>query len=645
MEGQKQHPSVFRLPSFFALSPRFALITLLILALVGGSATTVAASDHARPGDFLFPIDIALERVQIAIANRGVRDTLRLRFAEERLLEARLALAELADPEEEEADDDETVDEIATSSDSTDDDAATTTPEEDEGGEKPKKSFSQKSIDKAANALAAALEHLERTREKLLAAGNSAAVLVLDEIIAELNELAQEHLSDLDTFEAEIKSNGDNLKIKIKASSEELETKFKFEQKGKGKTKIKFEERDGDQEDDDTEFKFELDDGEVKVKEKKKNGKTKIKIEIEEDDNNDKKGGGKGKVTLCHIPPGNPSNKHTIRVGSPAARAHLAHGDILGSCEGDGDGNGEEDDTISPIISGETAINITDTSADIEWTTNEDADSTVWYSAGALNLDNGTALKEGGGAFSTSHSLPLTGLSTSTEYRFVVVSTDASGNTATSTERAFTTEDSPADTTPPVISNLTSDAGTTTAEINWDTDENSDSTVFYGTETPLTISSTTPYTDSSDMITSHAVPLSGLTASTTYYFIVTSTDSEGNTATSTEFSFETLSDVVPEPPDTTPPVISSISASDITATSTTVSWTTDEEATSALWYDTTTPLTISTSTSMVESLSFVLNHELPLSGLTASTTYYFIVTSADSEGNTATSTEQFFSTP
>ena len=43
-------------------------------------------------------------------------------------------------------------------------------------------------------------------------------------------------------------------------------------------------------------------------------------------------GYGAGKVTLCHIPPGNPDNAHTITVGASAVPAHLAHGDTLGSC-------------------------------------------------------------------------------------------------------------------------------------------------------------------------------------------------------------------------------------------------------------------------------------------------------------------------
>ena len=42
--------------------------------------------------------------------------------------------------------------------------------------------------------------------------------------------------------------------------------------------------------------------------------------------------GGVEKVTICHIPPGNPENAHEITVGAPAVPAHLAHGDNVGSC-------------------------------------------------------------------------------------------------------------------------------------------------------------------------------------------------------------------------------------------------------------------------------------------------------------------------
>ena len=44
--------------------------------------------------------------------------------------------------------------------------------------------------------------------------------------------------------------------------------------------------------------------------------------------------GGVDQVVICHVPPGNPDNEHTITVGEPAVDAHVAnHGDTMGSCE------------------------------------------------------------------------------------------------------------------------------------------------------------------------------------------------------------------------------------------------------------------------------------------------------------------------
>ena len=42
---------------------------------------------------------------------------------------------------------------------------------------------------------------------------------------------------------------------------------------------------------------------------------------------------GNAKVRICHIPPGDSDNFHTIMVSENALLAHLAHGDVIGSCD------------------------------------------------------------------------------------------------------------------------------------------------------------------------------------------------------------------------------------------------------------------------------------------------------------------------
>ena len=38
-------------------------------------------------------------------------------------------------------------------------------------------------------------------------------------------------------------------------------------------------------------------------------------------------------TTICHIPPGNPGNNHTITIGNSAVNAHIGHGDEPVSCK------------------------------------------------------------------------------------------------------------------------------------------------------------------------------------------------------------------------------------------------------------------------------------------------------------------------
>jgi len=92
-------------------------------------------------------------------------------------------------------------------------------------------------------------------------------------------------------------------------------------------------------------------------------------------------------------------------------------------------------------------------------------------------------------------------------------------------------------------------------------------------------------------------------------------------------------------PDTTPPVISGVSAGTITDTSAIITWTTDEAADSEVQYGTTTSYGSSESNS-----SYVTSHSITLSGLSPSTLYHYKVISADSSSNSSESGDYTFTT-
>ncbi|WP_428235481.1 lamin tail domain-containing protein [Gracilimonas sp.] len=91
--------------------------------------------------------------------------------------------------------------------------------------------------------------------------------------------------------------------------------------------------------------------------------------------------------------------------------------------------------------------------------------------------------------------------------------------------------------------------------------------------------------------------------------------------------------------DTTPPVISSVQSSNIGANSATITWGTDELATSQVDYGTTTSYG-----SAESSGSFTTSHSLTLTGLTANTTYNYQVSSTDGSGNSSSSGNFTFTT-
>ena len=107
-------------------------------------------------------------------------------------------------------------------------------------------------------------------------------------------------------------------------------------------------------------------------------------------------------------------------------------------------------DTTPPVISGVGASAITQTSAAINWTTDEASDSQVEYgTTTAYGLITTLA-----SATTTAHQVALGSLASSTTYHYLVKSKDVAGNLATSTDYTFVTL-APATTTPPVVGEVT----------------------------------------------------------------------------------------------------------------------------------------------------------------------------------------------
>jgi regulation of enolase protein 1 (concanavalin A-like superfamily) len=109
-----------------------------------------------------------------------------------------------------------------------------------------------------------------------------------------------------------------------------------------------------------------------------------------------------------------------------------------------------------------------------------------------------------------------------------------------------------------------------------------------------------------------------------------------------DYFFNTAAPVDPEdpggPPDTTPPQISGVTVTP-SATSAQLSWVTDEATTSRIDYGTTSAY----GTTVTDS-NLSLNHSLPLTGLTPSTTYHYRITATDAATNSTSTSNATFTT-
>ena len=127
---------------------------------------------------------------------------------------------------------------------------------------------------------------------------------------------------------------------------------------------------------------------------------------------------------------------------------------------------------------------------------------------------------------------------------------------------------------------------------------------------------------------------------TNYYVDVVFRPAPSATPTPTTPPPTTPPPTTPPPADTRAPQISAVATSALGQNGVTISWTTDEPATTQIAYGRTSTYGSTTTTDT----SLTTSHRQTLTGLTASTAYRFQVRSTDAAGNTASSTDAGFTT-
>ena len=277
----------------FGMSARFvAVAVLVVLVLTSGSAFTVSAANAAAPGDTLFPVDEFVEKVELFFTRQENKAERRLEFAEERLAEAEAIIA-LSDD-----------DDSSTSTDNT-----STSTDGDSNGR-------IGGVIRAEHVLDVALNRLEAIREDLVEEGDTEGVAEIDALIAELIDLAEDHIAYLTELHENIAETREELKeLRVEARISGDELRFRFDHRP-------FSVEGEDDEDED-----------ATTTPGRRIGRLFDASEHE------------WKEVLCHITPGDSDNVQTIEVGSPAAlRAHLAHGDDEGPCDEDSDDDEDEDE-------------------------------------------------------------------------------------------------------------------------------------------------------------------------------------------------------------------------------------------------------------------------------------------------------------
>lgn len=184
-----------------------------------------------------------------------------------------------------------------------------------------------------------------------------------------------------------------------------------------------------------------------------------------------------------------------------------------------------------PVISGVVVSDVSTDGFTLSFSTDIPARGGVQYgTTTALGTDVGL------GTLGTSHSVRVDGVDADTLYHYRAIARGHDGTTYGTTASVTTSGVN----APTILSGPTAvDIADTTCRIQWSCDVPCTGQVFYGTTSggPYPFSSTK---ESSFTYSAHNQPLSGLTAGTTYYGYIESTNEAGGTIQSAQFSWVTL---------------------------------------------------------------------------------------------------------
>ena len=281
----------------------------------------------------------------------------------------------------------------------------------------------------------------------------------------------------------------------------------------------------------------------------------------------------------------------------------------------------DPDTQFPTILSGPRVTSKTHDTAIIEWETDEPATSVVEFGTSVRDEE----ISSGSNTFN--HKLTLSNLTAGTSYKYIVGSTDAVGNGSTKSAEAVFSTNPELDLTAPAITVQPAVIykNNRSATIQWRTNEDATGVVEFGRTPELGFIRELPTTGQV-----HEITLSNLSAATTYYMQVSSSDLSSNGPTTSqvlEFATDAEADLLP-------PVITDIRA--VAADSAAIiTWNTDELADSFVEFGS-DPALFDFNIGDTKDLTA---HEVTLTNLTPATTYYYIVGSVDRANNPPTESD------